>query len=80
MYRNQINKTGMSYVYHPFYIAEQMDDENEICVDLLHDVVEDTNITISDLARLEVGTEMDTKRMGKYKFAIRLLEKCDINN
>ncbi len=39
----------MSYVYHPFHLAEQMDDEYSTCVALLHDVVEDTGITIEDL-------------------------------
>ena len=36
-------------MYHPFHIAEQMDDEYSICVALLHDVVEDTDITLDNL-------------------------------
>ncbi len=36
-------------MYHPFHIAKQMDDEYSICVALLHDVVEDTDITLDDL-------------------------------
>ncbi len=39
----------MPYVYHPYRIAEQMEDEYSTCVALLHDVVEDTNITLDDL-------------------------------
>lgn len=46
---NQIDKTGMPYVFHPFHLAEQMDDEDSVCVALLHDVVEDTDITFNDL-------------------------------
>lgn len=36
-------------MYHPFHIAKQMDDEYSICVALLHDVVEDIDITLDDL-------------------------------
>ena len=48
-HKNQVDKSGIPYVYHPFYLAEQMDDEYSTCVALLHDVVEDTNISIDDL-------------------------------
>ena len=44
-HKSQIDKSGMPYVYHPFHLAEQMDDELSTCVALLHDVVEDTDIT-----------------------------------
>ena len=46
---NQVDKTGLPYVFHPFHLAEQMDDEDGVCLALLHDVVEDTNITFDDL-------------------------------
>ena len=39
----------MPYVYHPFHLAEQMNDEYSTCVALLHDVVEDTDISLDDL-------------------------------
>lgn len=48
-HKNQKDKSGMPYVYHPFHLAEQMDDEYSTCVALLHDVVEDTDITLEDL-------------------------------
>lgn len=46
---NQVDKTGIPYVFHPFHLAEQMNDEDSVCVALLHDVVEDTEITFADL-------------------------------
>lgn len=46
---NQVDKTGIPYVFHPFHLAEQMNDENSVCVALLHDVVEDTDISFNDL-------------------------------
>lgn len=48
-HKNQVDKSGMPYVYHPFHLAEQMKDEFTTCVALLHDVVEDTDITLEDL-------------------------------
>ena len=48
-HKNQIDKSGMPYVYHPFHLAEQMEDEYTVCVALLHDVVEDTDYTLTDL-------------------------------
>ena len=39
------------YVFHPFHLAEQLNKENEICVALLHDVVEDTPYTLEDIKK-----------------------------
>lgn len=48
-HKGQVDKSGMPYVFHPFHLAEQMKDENSTVVALLHDVVEDTNLTFDDL-------------------------------
>ncbi len=48
-HRDQVDKTGMPYVFHPFHLAEQMEDEITTVCALLHDVVEDTDYTIDDL-------------------------------
>ena len=48
-HKEQVDKSGMPYVYHPYRIAEQMNDEYSTCVALLHDVIEDTDITLKDL-------------------------------
>ena len=50
-HRDQLDKSGMPYVYHPFHLAEQMSDENTTCAALLHDVAEDTEITLDDLKK-----------------------------
>lgn len=47
----QTDKVGLPYVFHPLHLAEQMEDEISTCVALLHDVVEDTSVTLADLAR-----------------------------
>lgn len=48
-HKNQTDKNGMPYIFHPIHLAEQMTDEETICVALLHDVVEDTDITFEEL-------------------------------
>lgn len=48
-HKEQTDKTGLPYVFHPFHLAEQMDDELSTVCALLHDVVEDTEITLDDL-------------------------------
>ena len=47
----QVDKCGTPYVFHPYHLAEQMPDEITTCVALLHDVVEDTPITLDELER-----------------------------
>lgn len=49
-HKDQVDKSGMPYVFHPFHVAEQMQDEITTTVALLHDVVEDTDYTLEDLA------------------------------
>lgn len=48
-HKEQKDKSGMPYVFHPFHLAEQMKDEDTTIVALLHDVVEDTDYTLDDL-------------------------------
>lgn len=51
-HKNQVDKSGLPYVFHPFHLAEQMDDENTTIVALLHDVIEDTEITLDDFREM----------------------------
>ncbi len=57
-HREQVDKTGIPYIYHPIHLAEQMDDEISTCAALLHDIVEDTDITFEDLAKQGFGDEI----------------------
>ncbi len=45
----QVDYNNVPYIFHPYHLAEQMDDEISCTVALLHDVVEDTNLSIEDL-------------------------------
>ena len=59
-HKEQKDKSGMPYVFHPFHLAEQMTDEATTVVALLHDVVEDTNTTFEDLEKQGFGEEIIT--------------------
>lgn len=48
-HKDQLDKSGLPYVFHPFHLAEQMHTEEETVLALLHDVVEDTPYTLQDL-------------------------------
>ena len=48
-HHGQVDKSGIPYIFHPYHLAEQMPDEYTTCVALLHDVVEDTDVTIEEL-------------------------------
>ena len=50
-HQGQVDKAGVPYIFHPYHLAEQMEDEISVCVALLHDVVEDTRIPLEELAR-----------------------------
>ena len=51
-HKDQLDKSGLPYVFHPFHLAEQMTDEETTVVALLHDVIEDTDHTVEDLRKL----------------------------
>ena len=50
-HQGQVDKAGLPYIFHPFHLAEQMTDEISTCVALLHDVAEDTDVSLDELAR-----------------------------
>ena len=53
----QLDKAGLPYVNHPLHLAEQMSTEDETCVALLHDVMEDCGATPEDLLALGISSE-----------------------
>ena len=57
-HKEQVDKSGMPYVFHPFHLAEQMTDEATTVVALLHDIVEDTATTFEDLEKQGFSDEI----------------------
>lgn len=56
--KDQLDRGGLPYVFHPFHLAEQMKDESTTVVALLHDVVEDTDCCIEDIEAMGFGTNI----------------------
>ena len=49
LHKEQTDKSGLPYVFHPWHVAESMDAEITATVALLHDAVEDTDLTLEDV-------------------------------
>lgn len=49
-HHGQVDKAGVPYIFHPLHLAESMDDEITCCAALLHDTVEDTDVTLEQLS------------------------------
>ena len=63
-HKDQYDKSGLPYVFHPFHVAEQMEDEDATIVALLHDIVEDTDTTFEDLKEMGFSdTVIDALRL-----------------
>lgn len=57
-HHGQVDKAGVPYIFHPIHLAEQMEEEISICVALLHDVIEDTNISEEKLREEGISSEV----------------------
>lgn len=51
-HKEEVDKAGIPYIIHPILVANEMDDEDSTVVALLHDVVEDTDVTFDDLRQM----------------------------
>ena len=56
----QVDKAGVDYIQHPLYVASQVKTEQEKAVALLHDVLEDSDITAADLLAYGLSNEVVT--------------------
>ena len=65
----------MPYVFHPFHLAEQMEDETTTIVALLHDVVEDTRYTFKHIKKLGFGDEViDALKLLTHEEGVEYME------
>lgn len=56
----QTDKGGVPYIQHPLAVAEAMNSEEETAAALLHDVIEDTELTADDLLQRGVPQRVVT--------------------
>jgi len=81
-YAGQTDKAGKTYILHPLRLMSKMETDEEMSVALLHDVIEDSNITVDDLLANGIpstvvnAVQCLTKNKGEnYEaFIIRVLE------
>ena len=48
-HEGQTDKTGNPYIEHPLRVMNQVESEEEKIVAILHDIVEDTDISLDEL-------------------------------
>lgn len=48
-HHGQKDKGDVPYIFHPYHIAEKFNNETDICVAILHDVLEDTFVSKKEL-------------------------------
>jgi (p)ppGpp synthase/HD superfamily hydrolase len=72
-HRGQKDKTGQPYIYHPIRVMLNCQTEEEKIVGIMHDIVEDTDITLEKLAasgfNLKIVNAIDaiSKRNGETR-------------
>lgn len=57
-HKEQLDKAGIPYVFHPWHVAEAMTDELTTAAALLHDVVEDTAVDEEALLKQGIPEEV----------------------
>lgn len=59
----QLDKLGLPYIYHPLRVMldDSLTTENQKCVAVCHDLLEDTDTTIKDLHDIGMPDDMITK-------------------
>ncbi len=51
IHKDQKDRAGLPYIVHPIILAENMEDEQSTILALLHDTIEDSNLTLEDLSK-----------------------------
>lgn len=71
-HKGQRDKAGFPYILHPLHVMGQMNSENQMIVAVLHDTVEDTELTLEGLYlegfsdRVVRAVDAITKRDGEF--------------
>ena len=72
VHEGKVDKAGMPYILHPLTVASKVTTEKEKIVAILHDVVEDTDVTVDTIKNLfgeEIGESvriLSKKESEKY--------------
>lgn len=79
---DQLDKAGKPYILHPLRVMLQMETEDEQIVGVLHDIVEDTEITLEEIEELygpviREGVDAMTRRADETYF--QYIDRCKRN-
>ncbi len=84
-HRGQKDKGGNPYIFHPLRVMMKMETEDERIVAVLHDVIEDSDITARDLRkkgypkRIVDAVDALSKRKGeRYKSYLKRVSKSKL--
>lgn len=55
---SQVDRAGAAYIFHPLHLALGAADDDERCVALLHDVLEDTDVTAAQLEGAGISSRL----------------------
>ena len=85
VHANQVDKSGKPYILHPLRLMLQFDDLEAQLASVLHDVVEDGNVTLDDLRGIGLSEEVIeavaclTKRPGEaYESYIERIRQVEL--
>lgn len=72
-HEGQLDKAGQPYIQHPIRVAALVEGEDAKVVAMLHDVVEDSDVSLADLAevfpdRIVAGVDAVTRRAHETYF------------
>ncbi len=67
VHRGQLDKAGRLYILHPLRVMFRLESELEQIVGVLHDVVEDSDLTLPDLRQMGYPEEVITALDGVTK-------------
>lgn len=73
-HNGQLDKSGVPYIFHPIHLAEQMQNEDECIVAILHDVVEDTNITFEELEKEFSSTVIEALKLLTHEASVEYMD------
>lgn len=87
LFDDKKDKEGIPYIVHLMKVYDGVSEYNEKIIALLHDVVEDTDVTLDDLKKLGYSTEITkplsylTKKKGEYypDYIDRIISSQDIH-
>lgn len=82
-HKGQIDKAGKPYILHPIRVAQRCNTDTERIVALLHDVIEDTEITPNNLysagfSKTIVDAVLSVTRRNNESY-FKFIERCSLN-